>query len=207
MPQFTAARQHLQGLNSNSLTHWARSVRALSNARTQIPVPVNAKVWRLISKALLGKEQILIDYLSRNKGAVGRYQLHSVGLVARHLVSYLIAHVGEYGNLRHFALHRIQQVVLLDESASTTQDFDIDEYIKLGAFSMGRGENTLLIADVHPQLAWILRETLWCGCRLRLAGCTGRHSLCLQSRIGSCGIFDHIKGAKFGLLMIFFRQA
>ncbi len=158
-PQFTAARQHLQALNSNSLAHWARSVRALPNGKALIPAPVDGDVWRLVSEALLGKQQILIDYLSRNKGKVGQYQLHPIGLVTRYSVSYLIARVGEYNNLRHFALHRIQQVIPLGKPAAIPQDFDLEKYIQQGAFSMGSGERTRLVADIHPQLAWILRET------------------------------------------------
>lgn len=158
-PQFTAARQHLQGLNSNSLARWARSVRALPNGKSLIPAPVEGGIWQLVSEALLGKEQILIDYLSRNKGKVGQYQLHPVGLVARHSVSYLIARVGEYDNLRHFALHRVRRVIRLGVPACIAQDFDIETYIRQGAFSMGSAERTLLVADIHPQLAWILGET------------------------------------------------
>ncbi|NLD14109.1 MAG: WYL domain-containing protein [Gammaproteobacteria bacterium] len=158
-PQFDAARQHLQALSSNHLASWANSVRALPNGKTLIPAPIDGQIWQQVSEALLHKQQIRIQYLSRNQGEVRPFHLHPTGLVSRYSISYLIARVEGYDNLRHFALHRIRSVETLDDKAITPADFDIDRYIQQGAFSMSSGETTRLIADIHPQLAWILRET------------------------------------------------
>lgn len=158
-PQFSAARQHLQAMTSNHLADWANSVRALPNGKTLIPAPIDGDIWREVSEALLYKQQIRIQYLSRNQGEVRPFHLHPTGLVSRYSISYLIARVEGYDNLRHFALHRIQGVERLDDNAVTPAEFDIDSYIQQGAFSLSSGETTKLIADIHPQLAWILRET------------------------------------------------
>lgn len=158
-PQFEAARQHLEGLSSNNLAQWARTVRALPNGKTLIPAPISVEIWRSVSESLLNQQQILIQYMSRNQGEVREFRLHPTGLVSRYSISYLIARVEGYDNLRHFALHRIRAVELLNDKAVTPADFDIDHYIQQGAFSMSSGENTRLLADIHPQLAWILRET------------------------------------------------
>ena len=97
---------------------------------------------------------------SRSKGETKALRLHPVGLVSRGAVSYLIATVGDYEDLRHFALHRIQHAEVLDASARTSDDFDIDAYIPTAAFTPRQGTGTVeLVADVHPQLAWTLRET------------------------------------------------
>lgn len=158
-PQFDEAKHHLQGLSSNSLAQWARMVRALPNGKTLIPAPVDGEVWRLISEALLGQQQIKIQYLSRNQGEEREFHLHPAGMVSRYSISYLIARVEGYDNLRHFALHRIRAIELLNERSQVPADFDIDQYIQQGAFSMSSGKDTKLVADIHPQLAWILRET------------------------------------------------
>lgn len=158
-PQFKAAQQHLQSLAHNDLAHWAKSVRALPNGKTLIPAPVNPSVWRDITEALLNKLQIHVSYLSRQYEEIRAYHLHPVGLVSRYSTSYLIAQVDGYGNFRHFALHRIQQVGILAERTQTPTDFDLDAYIEGGAFSLRTHADTCLIADIHPQLAWILAET------------------------------------------------
>lgn len=158
-PQFEAARQYLQAMSNNNLAAWANSVRALPNGKILIPAPIDSDIWREVSEALLQRKQIRVQYLSRTQASERPFHLHPTGLVSRNSISYLIARVEGYDNLRHFALHRIRQIETLDSPAETPADFDIDDYIQQGAFSISSGEHTRLVADIHPQLAWILRET------------------------------------------------
>lgn len=159
-PHFEMARQRLEGLTHNNLGIWAERVRALPNGKTLYPAEVNADIWEQVATALMEKRQLQLLYLSRSKGESKSLRVHPIGLVARHSVSYLIGAVDGYSDLRHFALHRIQQAELLEESASEQDSFDIDRYIKSGAFSSQQSEQEVeLIADIHPQTAWLLRET------------------------------------------------
>ena len=159
-PQFQAARQHLNSLEYNQLADWAKGVRALPNGKALIPAPLNDDVWARVSEALLHQKQLQVTYLSRAQQQAKTFTLHPVGLVSRYALSYLIAQVEGYDNLRHFALHRIQTAVLLDQASNHHPDFDLDAYIQSGALSLTTEDGSiLLVADVHPQLAWILRET------------------------------------------------
>ncbi|MBN3189531.1 WYL domain-containing protein [Pectobacterium brasiliense] len=159
-PHFSMAQQRLQGMTHNNLALWAERVRALPNGKTLHPADVNAEVWEQVSTVLMEQRQLQIVYLSRSKGESKRLRIHPAGLVARHSVSYLIGTVDGYNDLRHFALHRIQQAALLEEPASQQDGFDIDRYIKSGAFSSRQHEQEVeLVADIHPQTAWLLRET------------------------------------------------
>jgi predicted DNA-binding transcriptional regulator YafY len=158
-PQFDSARNHLEALTSNRLAHWAKTVRALPNGKTLIPAPISSGIWQSVSESILNQQQILVHYLSRNQGEVRTYTLHPTGLVSRYAISYLIARVEGYDNLRHFALHRIQEIEILKQKSDPPADFNIDHYIKQGAFNLNSGEKSTLIADIHPQLAWILHET------------------------------------------------
>lgn len=158
-PQFEEARRLLQSLGHNPLGHWAQRVRALPNGKALLPARVDPQVWETVADALLHRRQLTVDYLSRSKGAVRRLRLHPKAVVARGPVSYLIASVDGYSDIRHFALHRIQQA----QAESTPADdagFDLDAYLPIAAFSPRNGTGTVpLVADVHPQLAWTLRET------------------------------------------------
>src|SRR5690606_9171179 len=82
-------------------------------------------------------------------------------LVSRHSITYLVATVEGYSDLRHFALHRIGRCDVLDVPCGETRDFDIDAYIESGAFGwhQGNAETTELVADISPQVAWLLSET------------------------------------------------
>lgn len=159
-PQFQAARQHLASLEHNQLAGWAKRVRALPNGKTLIPAPLEDRVWAQVSEALLHQKMLQVDYLSRAQQQAKCFILHPVALVSRYALSYLIVRVEGYDNLRHFALHRIQQAEILPQPAQAPADFDLDAYIQSGAFSWKTEDGyTQLVADVHPQLAWILRET------------------------------------------------
>jgi predicted DNA-binding transcriptional regulator YafY len=159
-PQFHAARVHLEQLEHNGIAHWAKIVRALPNGKALLPAAISNQVWRSVTEALLEQRQLKITYHSRKQGEVREYLLHPAGLVSRYSISYLVAVVDGYSNLRQFALHRILQAERLEAPAQPAAGFDIDRYIQEGAFASRQCErNTQLVADIHPQIAWLLRET------------------------------------------------
>lgn len=158
-PQFVEASSQLQGMEHNALSHWARRVRAVPNGKALLPATVDAQVWEEVATALLERRQLEVDYLSRSKGDTKTLRLHPKGLASRGAVSYLIVTVGHYTDLRHFALHRIQRANVLEDPA-IDDEFDIDAYLPTAAFTPRQGTGTVeLVADVHPQVAWMLRET------------------------------------------------
>ena len=77
----------------------------------------------------------------------------------RHAISYLIGSVDGYNDLRQFALHRIRQAECLDAAARTHNDFEIDSYIRQDLNTTAPIEQVELVADVSPQIAWLLSET------------------------------------------------
>ncbi len=85
--------------------------------------------------------------------------IHPAGLVSRHAISYLIGSVDGYNDLRQFALHRIRQAECLDAAARTHNDFEIDSYIRQDLNTTAPIEQVELVADVSPQIAWLLSET------------------------------------------------
>ncbi|MCY1290686.1 WYL domain protein [compost metagenome] len=159
-PQFRRARNYLDGLGRNGLAHWARRVRSLPNGKALLPAQLAPQVWEQVSTALLDGKQLQIEYLSRSKAGVNTFRIHPAGLVSRHSISYLIGSANDYTDLRQFALHRIQKVSVLDATAHEHKDFDLDRYIAGGAFTLRQAPQQVeLIADVHPQVAWLLSET------------------------------------------------
>lgn len=158
-PHFSEARTRIESTSSGSHGRWARRVRSLPNGRALLPAIVDGKVWEHVADALLRQRQLRVDYLSRAKGDIRPMVLHPRGIVSRGPCNYLIASVGEYSDIRHFAMHRIQRAELL-ELTSRDDAFDMDDYLPGAAFTPRQGTDTVeLIADVHPQLAWTLRET------------------------------------------------
>ncbi|WP_438301597.1 helix-turn-helix transcriptional regulator [Pseudomonas sp. NMS19W] len=159
-PQFRRARNFLSGLGGNGLADWAKRVRTLPNGKTLLPAQVSAHTWAQVSAGLLERKQLEVSYLSRSKGELKHFRLHPAGLVSRHSVSYLLASVDGYSDLRQFALHRISEAAVLDQAGHEHESFDVDAYIASGVFSFREAEmHVELIADVRPQIAALLSET------------------------------------------------
>lgn len=159
-PQFRAATHYLMSMEKNGLAQWQRRVRTIPNGKALLPAEISHSVWESVSCALVEQRRLRIRYLSRSKGNTKTLVLHPTGLVSRHSVNYLVACVDGYEEQRHFALHRIQTAEVLDEHSLQRPDFDMDRYIESGAFSFRQSpEEVELVADIHPQIAWLLNET------------------------------------------------
>lgn len=158
-PQFNKARNYLDNLGHNDLAHWARCVRTYPNGKALLPAQIDSDVWRAVSNALLAGRQLQVDYLSRSKADVKTLLIHPAGLVSRQSIGYLIGTVNGYDDLRQFALHRIHQAKCLETPAHERPDFEIDHYIRHHLNTAAPIEQVELIADISPQIAWLLGET------------------------------------------------
>ncbi len=158
-PQFRMARNYLDNLENNGLAHWAQKVRAIPNGKSLQPAQIAPCVWEQASTALLERKQLQISYLSRSKSELKRLLVHPTGLVSRHAISYLIGSVDGYDDLRQFALHRIHQAECLENLARARDDFEIERYIRQDLNTNKPIEQVELVAEVSPQIAWLLGET------------------------------------------------
>lgn len=158
-PQFRKARNYLDGQGHNDFAHWAKRVRTLPNGKALLPAQVPPTIWPEVSNALLGHKQLRVSYLSRSKAGHKELLLNPAGLISRHAIGYLIASVDGYDDLRQFALHRIRQAECLETAARERSDFEIDTYIRQDLNTATPIEQVELVADVSPQIAWLLSET------------------------------------------------
>ncbi|MFC2992959.1 helix-turn-helix transcriptional regulator [Halomonas tibetensis] len=159
-PQFTDARRLLDDLESNGLSQWAKRVRAIPNGKALIPATLEESTWQAVTQALLEQKALDVQYLSRSTEEEKAFTLHPQGLVSRHSVTYLVATVNDYTDIRQFALHRIREPRISDSPWREVENFDLDAYIRSGAFGYLQGkEDVTLVANVHPKVAWLLDET------------------------------------------------
>lgn len=159
-PQFRNARLLLNGLKDNGMGQWAQRVRAIPNGKSLLPAPLNENIWQTISQGILEKWALEATYLSRSADEEKTLVLHPQGLVSRHSITYLLATVNDYDDIRQFALHRFRSVILSDIEWHDPGGFDLDAYIRDGGFGYRQSlENVPLKAIVSPQIAWLLKET------------------------------------------------
>lgn len=158
-PYFDQARKQLEAQDQLSTARWNKRVRTLPNGKSLLAAVVNGEAWATVSTALLRDQCLRVSYLSRGRDEPRELQLHPAGLIARHSQSYLLARVDGYNDIRQFALHRIHQAKCLDIPAVVPDEFNIDHYIQGSLNNPAPAEMVELVADVSPQIAWMLSET------------------------------------------------
>jgi predicted DNA-binding transcriptional regulator YafY len=157
---FTDARRLLDDLSTNGLSQWAQKVRAIPNGKALIPAELEENTWQTVSQALLELKTIEVTYLSRATESEKDMTLHPQGIVSRHSVTYLLAQVEGFDDLRQFALHRVKQARVSNVAWQAKEGFDIDAYIQGGAFGYRQSEdNVTLEAEIAHPVAWLLQET------------------------------------------------
>ena len=158
--QFIAARKCLDQIGDSGYRKWSKHVKAIPNGKALIPASIDTSTWSIVTDSLLKGNAIDVSYLSRAKAEEKQFTLHPLGLVARQSVTYLLATVDEYKDIRHFALHRIKRCKISNALYRSQNDFDINEYIKEGAFGYKQGpEDVEIEAKISPEILWLLSET------------------------------------------------
>lgn len=82
-------------------------------------------------------------------------------LVIRHNVTYLLALVNDYDDVRQFALHRIQRLAVLNEMIyRSLPNFSVEDYVTSEAFCLPLDSKPIeLKARVTKDVVWMLSET------------------------------------------------
>lgn len=133
-PYFQSADNTLKALSHQNLAAWPEKVRVLPRGQRLIPAQVSAEVLQVVYEALLTGRRFSCLYHRKTDVAPKRFEVSPLGLVVRDSVTYLVATLWDYGNLRQLTLHRMTEPTPLDTPVATVEGFDLDSYIAGGAF-------------------------------------------------------------------------
>lgn len=158
--RFRQAERKLASLSRGQ--HYARWPEKVRTVLPMLPLgtpKVNPQILEIVQSALLNEVQIEVRYRSMESAEPNTYTLHPLALVQYGLVTYLVATAFDYDDPRIYALHRISQAEPLTQRIRWPKGFNLDEYIRGGAFQFGAGELIKLKAEIDGDLARILEET------------------------------------------------
>ena len=158
-PAFETARRFLEQSSRQKIRQWRQRVRIIPRALNLRPPNVTDDVQAAVYQALWEQEALKVRYASRSGNGTRELSLHPQGLVIREGVSYLLAVVDGYDDLRQFALHRFEQAESEYRDARMIRDFDLDEYISNGGFSYVLGDEIDLVMHMSSDAAHHLGET------------------------------------------------
>ena len=110
--------------------------------------------------ATLHQKQAKIAYFSFNSRRSKSYTVDPYRLVYYHGGLYLYARAHEYGEVRTFAVERVEKIEVLEEGFEVPADFNVSEYGR-GAFGITGGEPQTVEVVVAPPMAAYIRERVW----------------------------------------------
>ena len=162
-PYFKHARRVLA---NTELGTWTNKVRIIHRGPDLIPPAVQREVQDAVYAALLGGKRVMVTYRRRGSTTSSERLLHPAGLVTRMGIIYLVASVGDYSDVRHFALHRMTEAQVLTEKARPASGFDLDRHVRTDdAFSYPLSEGPmslkLLVDDAvveHLSESWLSKD-------------------------------------------------
>ena len=110
--------------------------------------------------AILHQRQARIAYFSFNSKKTKTYTLDPYRLVYFRGGLYLYARAHEYGEVRTFAVERIEKIEVLDLNFKSQEAFDATEYVK-GAFGIAGGKPEAIELVFDASQAGYIRERVW----------------------------------------------
>lgn len=159
-PYFRLAEQKLQALDGRSgVAEWLSKVRIIPANQPLIAPRIDSQVLAWMQQGLLENRQCEVQYRKKDVGEAEQYPVHPLGLIQRGQVVYLVCTIKAYPDIRILAVHRIQNVELLDVAASCPKGFDLDRYIASGAFGWSAANPIQFLADFNADAGSHLQET------------------------------------------------
>ena len=159
-PYFKCAHGVLSsGDGVKKLAKWRKKVAIVPPTQPMIPPSYPEEIIEVVHSALLSEQQLEINYASREQGETKTYRVHPLGIVQRGAVTYLVATLSDYTDIRLLAIHRIHSAQILDKSSRTPKKFDLAKYIQEGAFGFGTNAEIKLVVRFTTPSVEHLRET------------------------------------------------
>lgn len=134
-PHFQRAREVLKTTSLGGFKAWSDKVHVIPRGLRLKPAKVEADVQHVVYEALLARQRFSTLYLPRDGEQAVEYEVNPLALVLRQGVTYLVATLWDYDDVKHLALHRMQSATPLDHKARQPGNFRIDDYLESGAFA------------------------------------------------------------------------
>lgn len=157
--RFNQAKSKLQALDgTNSNSRLADKIAVVPPALPMQPPLISADIYDQVQQALSKSQQLQATYTPLQDGQQKQYALNPLGLVQRGHISYLVATVNGYDDVRLFALHRFSELRLTDTPLISPLGFNLQHYLQSGALHFSNGEIITIKAKVSPNLSQLLQE-------------------------------------------------
>jgi predicted DNA-binding transcriptional regulator YafY len=150
-----------EALPARSLPYLAR-IQDLFSARPEPWKDYSKKkdVIAALIDATLHQRRAELEYYSFHSRRTKKYTVDPYRVVYYHGGLYLYARVGEYAEVRTFAVERISGIEVTDEEFEIPGDFNVSEFAR-GAFGIAGGKPEPVAIAFDAKMAGYIRERVW----------------------------------------------
>jgi len=113
-----------------------------------------------VGEAAIRKKFIQIDYYAMSRKKKARRKVAPYKIWFFDGTFYLIGYCGLRRDIRIFAMDRIQNLELLDETFEIPENFNVDEFMK-SSFGVFQGRPVLVRIRFEADIAEYIRERIW----------------------------------------------
>lgn len=161
--RFASAREKLDQLRKiNRRVDWPEKIASIPGHFSLQPPRVDPDVLQSVQEALLGGQELDVDYQSLKDHEPRRRRLHPRALIQAGSVTYLVATVPDTkkdpDRPIQYRLDRIHKAIISNRPAARSS-FDLKRYLADEEEKVGSRESVRLELWVSPQLAAILKGT------------------------------------------------
>jgi len=159
-PRFQQARLKLKALREEiPSAGWLEKVATVHPELSLLPPVVDEQHLEAVQEALLQNKQLECSYYAAHKDRKHHFTLNPLALVQRGQVTYLLATVDPYEDVRQFALHRLGTVQNTSTASTKPDGFSLQTYLASGAMQFGTPVTIKIEAWVNEGLSRLLAET------------------------------------------------
>lgn len=134
-PHFQRAREVLKTTSLGGFNAWSDKVHVIPRGLQLKPAKVDSSVQHVVYESLLKRHRFSALYLPREDEQAVEYEVNPLALVLRQGVSYVVATLWDFDDIKHLALHRMQSATSLDQKTRQPKNFHLNDYLESGAFS------------------------------------------------------------------------
>lgn len=160
-PLFDSAQEVLaQGGRSKAARDWLDKVAVVPNSMPFLPPSVKPRIFNAVTDALYEGKMVRIVY--RKPGSDARdYVVSPLGLVQQDVRLYLVSQFEGYDNVRHLALHRMEDAEILARPSVLPAGFVLRDYMRSHHFNYDNsGRKIRLTLEItNPETIQNLSET------------------------------------------------
>lgn len=125
-PRFEQASSKLSALERRSpAAKWPDKVASVPAYLPLVAPNIDPNCLASAQQALINERQLTCRYYSVHRDQSSDLALNPLGLVQRGAITYLIATVPPYEDVRRFALHRLSDLAISDAPSKTCADFNL----------------------------------------------------------------------------------